>query len=221
MITYGGAIIVDPRTGLPRRARTLPVDVVHAVVGATNGSSTVQPLMFAITDGRDRVCWLEPRTTEHIAAFLDRRRGDPRFLPVQTWDDLTADGVFYISLIGQPAPLAALRERLDPVLSGCHVVLGEDIYRPGEYWLELTDLDATKATAAAALRSETNADALVCFGDNHNDLPLFAIADHSLAVANAAPRIQQAASEVIDANSTEGVAKWLATNRHIKPAPRR
>jgi 5-amino-6-(5-phospho-D-ribitylamino)uracil phosphatase len=86
----------------------------------------------------------------------------------------------------------------------------EDVYASGQWMLELNSLAGTKAAAAVALKNELGAGALVCFGDHHNDLPMFAVADAALAVANAAPAVRAAATEVIGGNVADGVAHWIS-----------
>jgi Cof subfamily protein (haloacid dehalogenase superfamily) len=213
VITYGGAIVVDPRTREARQAQTLAAQAVDEVLDLTSSSNLVQPILFAIHEGRDRVCWLSDRTTPGVDAFLGKRKGDPRLLPLSTWSTIEKSAVFYISLISSHKPLHDLHDCLTEVRARCHVVLAEDIYTPGEWWLALTSPTGTKAAALTALRSELGADTLVCFGDNHNDLPMFAIADTALAVANAVPEVRRAASDVIGANTADGVAKWVSRQR--------
>ena len=212
VITYGGAIIVDPRSGQPRPPVLLPAAVVVAVQAESLVPDAVQPILFARHGGRERLCWLAGRATPAVEGFLARRRGDPRLMPLTSWDEIDPGSVFYLSVLGERAPVAALRERLTPVLVGCHVVFGEDVYVPGEYWLELSAAAATKARAIEAVRAEVGADRLVCFGDNQNDLSMFAIADESLAVANAVPDVLAAATGVIGSNAESGVAEWLSAN---------
>jgi hydroxymethylpyrimidine pyrophosphatase-like HAD family hydrolase len=118
--------------------------------------------------------------------------------------------VFYLALIGVGEPLHDLYGRLIEVRARCHAVLAEDIYTPDEWWLAITAPAATKAAALAALKRELAADSLVCFGDNSNDLPMFAVADIALAVANAVPELRAAASSVIGANTGDGVARWIS-----------
>ena len=50
---------------------------------------------------------------------------------------------------------------------------------------------------------------MVCFGDNANDLPMFAIADESYAVANATEAALLAAAGVVGSNHDDGVARHL------------
>lgn len=215
VITYAGAVIVDPRSGRPREAAILPGEVVHAVQLATAAAGSVQPILFAMHAGRDRVCWLTERSTSFVEAFLSRRRHDPRLFPLSSWAQIEDDSVFYISLIGEHEQLQRLRTQLRADLPRCHVVLTEDVYTPGEYWLELTSLTGTKAVALNTVQVEVQADRLVCFGDNHNDLPMFEIADVSLAVANATPKVRRAATATIGGNAAEGVAEWLALNTQL------
>jgi 5-amino-6-(5-phospho-D-ribitylamino)uracil phosphatase len=210
VITYGGAIVVDPRTGQPRPARMLAVEVVAEVLRLTSDSDLIQPVVFAIHEGRDRVFWLADHVTPGVASFLAHRQGDPRLFPLRDWTTIDVSSVFYLALIGVGGPLHELYGRLTEVRARCHTVLAEDIYTAGEWWLEITAPTATKAAALVALRRELAADTLVCFGDNRNDLPMFAVADTALAVANAAPEVRAAASRVIGANTADGVARWIS-----------
>jgi Cof subfamily protein (haloacid dehalogenase superfamily) len=210
VITYGGAIVVDPRTGQPGPARMLAVEAVAEVLHLTSDSDLIRPVLFAIHEGRDRVCWLADHVTPGVASFLAHRQGDARLLPLRDWATIDVSSVFYLALIGAGEPLHDLHDRLTEVRARCHAVLAEDIYTPGEWWLAITAPAATKAVALAALKRELAADSLVCFGDNHNDLPMFAVADTSLAVANAVPELQAAASGVIGANTADGVARWIS-----------
>jgi hypothetical protein len=209
VVTYGGAVIVDPRSGQPRPATMMPPRAVTALQRASTAHA-VQPIVFAMHGGRDRIGWLRSGATPCVEAFLARRPGDPRLLPLDSWDAIDPASVFYISVIADHEALRRLRDQVADDLVGCHVLLSEDIYTPGEYWLEVSSAAATKAAAIITLRDELGAGRLVCFGDNHNDLTMFAVADHAVAVANAEPRALRAADEVIGPNTADAVAEWLA-----------
>ncbi|MFD0784104.1 HAD hydrolase family protein [Micromonospora azadirachtae] len=208
VMTYGGVVVVDSVTGQARQAQFLPAALVEEVFRLTDGSRLVQPIVYVIREGRDRACWLADRITPGVANFLRARPGDPRLLPLSNRNDIDAASVFYVSLIGDRQPLHELFEQLSDTAGVCHFVLAEDIYSPGQWWLELTS--GTKATAVAALTAEVAAERVTCFGDQLNDLPMFAVADTALAVANAAPEVRAAATQVIGANTDDGVARWIA-----------
>lgn len=215
VITYGGAIIVDPRSGQPREAQMLPEVTVHNVLALTERDSRIEPIVFAVWQGRDRLCWRPAHATPGIDRFLARRRGDPRLLPVSEWTAIRDADVFYISLISEQTRLVELRAHLSN--NGIHVTFSEDIYTPGDWSLELTASNATKATAATMLRDELRARRVVCFGDNQNDLPMFGVADWAVAVANAAPDIRAAAHEITNTNDTDGVAHWITKHSQAQP----
>ena len=88
-------------------------------------------------------------------------------------------------------------------------LLQEEIYQPGEFWLEVMPAGATKANGARRLKEGLGCSSMVCFGDGLNDLPLLQAADHACAVANSVPALRAAADEVIPSNAQDGVAKWL------------
>lgn len=62
------------------------------------------------------------------------------------------------------------------------------------------------------------AERLVVFGDNHNDLPMFEVADESYAVSNAVPAVLEAATGVIGSNDEDAVACWIAEDFAGPPA---
>lgn len=104
--------------------------------------------------------------------------------------------------------------KLDNV--ACYCTANE--YGPG-FTVEAYAAGCDKATGMAAVRALCGAGRVVCFGDNVNDLPLFAACDQALAVENACVPVRQAASAVIGANSVDGVALWLAQHAVIGHTP--
>ncbi len=219
VITYGGAVIVDPTSGRPRPAQMVGQETARAVIELTETSSSLQPILFATHGSRDRVCWLAGKQTAGLDAFLAKRQGDSRLMPLQEWSDIDLAAVFYISIIGGHDPLAELRELIPN--ADVHVMFSQDVYSPTEWWIEISAAHGTKAAALTALTRELAVDELICFGDNHNDLPMFAIANHSVAVRNATSAALAAATQVISANDDEAVAHWIADTYGIQATPAR
>lgn len=210
VITYAGALTVDPRDGTASELALLDERVVAAVLEACPADAPVQPVFFAMCSGRDRVCWHEARPTAGTQGFLATRQGDPRLLPLASWADLDPTEVFFVSLIGADGEVQDLLRRLAPVRELGHVVLSEDVYDAGTWWLELTSPQGTKGEAVRRLRRSLGGPPVVAIGDNANDLPLFEAADFRVAVANAVPALKERADAVIGANTEDGVARWLS-----------
>ena len=59
------------------------------------------------------------------------------------------------------------------------------------------------------LKKSVGADRLVVFGDNLNDLPMFAVADVAVAVENAFTEVKEHADVVIGPNYTDSVANYI------------
>lgn len=94
-------------------------------------------------------------------------------------------------------------------LPGLSPILYNDIFGPETAILEVFAESATKAGALKKLKQQIGAERVVAFGDNINDLPLLAEADHSVAVANAVPQVKAIADEIIGANVTDAVAEYI------------
>ncbi len=94
-------------------------------------------------------------------------------------------------------------------LTDCATSCYEDIYNPGTGLIEVFAPGVSKAAAIRELRRWLGADRVVVFGDNLNDLPMFEVADTSVAVANALPEVLATADITIDANTTSSVARYL------------
>ena len=210
VITYAGAMLVDPVSGVADAAAMIPAPVIKTLLGAL-AEKGLQPVLFLIHEGRDRLCWIEGDLSAGIIFFLGKRFDDPRNMPLRNWEEIDSKSVFYISVIAGAQELSELKESLnEEIRDACHIVFAEDIYTPGFHWLEFTSARGTKAHAAEKIRTLAGADSLVCFGDSFNDLPLFAIADQSYAVANSVAEVKLRATAVIGSNTDEGVATWLA-----------
>ena len=209
VITYAGAMLVDPISGVAEAAEMIPAPIIQTLLDVF-ASCGLQPVLFIIQDGRDRVCWIEGNLSPGIEFFLRTRHSDPRHMPLKNWKEIDLHSVFYISVIAGVVELAELNESLGADIRGsCHIVFVEDIYAPGYHWLEFTSAIGTKAHAVEKVQSLTGANSLICFGDSHNDLPMFSIADQSYAMANSIDEVKLHATAVIGSNTDEGVAVWL------------
>ncbi|MFI8305554.1 HAD family hydrolase [Streptomyces sp. NPDC085927] len=81
----------------------------------------------------------------------------------------------------------------------------------GEGIVELLPLGLSKATglSLAARRLGAKAAGTIAFGDMPNDIPMFAWAAHSVAMANAHQELRAVADEVTSSNEEDGIAVVL------------
>ena len=172
------------------------------------GEAGISPLVYTMAQGVERVLWRPEKESPGVARYVASRQRDERLLPVADEEALYQGEVFYFTCIGGREELLPAYEALrqDKALS---VLLQEEIYQPGEFWLEVMSAAATKAQAAAWLKERLGCQRMTAFGDGLNDIPLLEEADVRCAVANAVPQLRQAAGQVIPANTEDGVARFL------------
>jgi len=207
VIAYNGAFIFDAATGLPIAQEELPpAAAMHAIASAR--SLGVEPMVYAFVEGVERLSYLHGQENPSMLRYLASRQGDPRLRPVSTRQELSAGEIFYLTFIGDEAPMT----QLHALLQGnerLRCTLAEEPSCPGEFWCECMPHHATKAHAIEKLRALRQCDRIVSFGDGLNDLPMFRISDECYAVQNAHPAVKAAATGVIASNEEDGVAKWL------------
>lgn len=205
-IVYNGAMIVHSASGEPICSeRFTPAQAAQIRQAIERFGLPV--LVYAWLEGRERVSWLVGEENDGLRHYLAARAGDPRLRPVHSAEALFAGVPFYFTTIGEGELLAPLYEELEAT-GQYQCLLQRELYR-AEYWCETMPRQATKAAAALRLKALLGCQRVVAFGDSLNDLPLFAVADESYAVANAVPALQAAATGIIGSNRQDGVARWL------------
>ncbi|MGN0571729.1 MAG: HAD-IIB family hydrolase [Candidatus Fimenecus sp.] len=113
----------------------------------------------------------------------------------------------YVNLVDTYESLKPITELLEKI-EGIHFSFYGDTYT--EYWfLEVFSAEASKANGANEVKALVNADRLIAFGDNYNDVTLFAAADEAYAVENAVDELKAQATAVIESNEQDGVANFL------------
>lgn len=130
-----------------------------------------------------------------------------RFRKVDALQIPTGQHAVYVNLVDTFDSLKPITELLKKI-AGVTFSFYADTYT--DYWfLEVYSADASKANGANAVKALVNADRLVVFGDNYNDITLFAAADEAYAVENAVDELKAQATAVIASNEQDGVASFL------------
>lgn len=207
----GGAFLVEPASGRVLAGHYLPpgdIDVVLDVCRAHH----LPPVVYTGVPTAERAAWVLGQESPGLERYLADRPGDPRFHPVATWSELPRDEAFYATVIGDGDAVDDLVTALATATEGRLTLIPQvDAHHPEDTYLELSASGADKAGAVARLRELVQVDRVVAFGDNLNDLPMFAAADEAYAVANAAAALRAVSTGVIDSNTDDGVARWLAS----------
>lgn len=147
-----------------------------------------------------------------LRLFAESRRGDPRFklrTPLSVHND---DRVFLLTYIATKQELVAFRDRLlNRYGDQIHVHFMRDTYLKDYYFLEISHQDANKEAAMKTWTSLIGCfpSKVTVFGDNLNDIGLFAQAGYRIAVANAHADLKAMADETIGSNDEDSVANFI------------
>jgi len=117
-----------------------------------------------------------------------------------------APGCVKIMFLAEPEIFAALRLRLDERL-------GDSIYIAQSHrtFLEVMDAKVSKGQGLsfAMERLSLKREETIAFGDEENDIPMFASAGFSVAPSNAKDTVKAKADLIIGSNADDGVAIFL------------
>lgn len=209
LIVYNGAFIIDNQSGKILRGNYFD-DSVYEVID-TLISHEVYPIVYAYIDENEKFSFVPQLCTEGMNKFLQSRKGDVRTNPVKSLQDLKKGNIFYITCIGEPEKLRPFYEKYKDVY---HCVYDTDIYT-NEQWFEIMPAAASKSNGVNQLKELLKCDRVVVFGDGLNDIDMFEHADEAYAVSNAREELKKYATQIIDSNNDDGVARWISTGSII------
>ncbi|MDE5686472.1 MAG: Cof-type HAD-IIB family hydrolase [Paramuribaculum sp.] len=213
-IVMTGAALWDRRK-LRFAEPQLMSDTMSAEVRNLCKREGVNPMVYTIAPDNSRIemfVYGQPGDAEH--KFLEERSGSPlkriNLLPEGHGPRFHGRTVLQFA-IGKAERIYAVAEQLRNRI-GCAVSAYPDIFQADLGLLEVFAPGVSKAAAVERLRTLTGADEVTVFGDNLNDLPMMAVADRAIAVGNALEAVRDAADEIIGANSTDSVARYIAAH---------
>lgn len=210
VIVFDGALVVEPEDGRVLRRALLTPELADAVLEAARAGG-LRPMVFGFTGGREVARYSAPENAAEIQWEETRlRAGDARLERVEQVS--APDEPILVQCIA-PGPAAtevvgALRARFGDRIT-CGLI--HDVYMPKYYQLQVHDPEANKGAALRWLASHLGVAPrdVTVFGDNHNDLSMFAVAGRRLAVANAEVPVRAAADAVLGSCDEDAVARYV------------
>lgn len=202
-IIYNGAFIIDTKTNERLISNYFDNDI-HSVIDMLI-ENNIYPTVYSVRNSEEKFSFITEMATDGMKDFILSRKGDKRTNPVDRVQQLHEGEIFYLTCIDDEMKLRPFYEKFKDIY---HCVFQRDIYS-GEQWLEIMPFKASKSSAALQLKEYLGCDRLVVFGDALNDKDLFECADECYAVANAADELKKMATDIIESNDNDGVAKWL------------
>jgi len=207
MIVYNGTMIVDSISKEVLISNFFEYNEI-AYIKDVLKTFDITPIVYSFQNGSEKFSYVPKLVNEHMRLFLDTRKGDIRENPVKDIQQLFNGEVFYFTCIDIKQKLKSAYE----VLKQDYNCIYQKDYYSNRQWLEIVPKGANKSNAVLQLKKFLNCDRIVSFGDGINDISMFKISDECYAVQNAVDEIKFLATEIIESNQNDGVAKWLEFN---------
>ena len=211
LILMNGVLIYDHIQ--KKYVQTLPLtaETALAVITALK-ELNVTGLMYQFEDETQQT-YYESLDHKPIRDFVEERiiRYNKKFRQTASFMDVPPENTIYFTLLDTHDNIRRVHEALS-ALPNISYFMYKDNYSPDLWYLEIHSDKASKRNGVSFLRKEHGFDRVVGFGDNINDLPMFAACDVRVAVENAKPEVKASADYICGSNDDNGVVKWLEEN---------
>lgn len=217
VIEFNGAFISNLETGGHEFINAIDSTLIGDLYNLMSG--TVCKPFVATYNGAEDCLYYPAPTNDGAQWYLEDRKSkkDPRLRSSEDLGAQLKEQVICLTSIGKEEALTDLAAQIHAVFgTKLELHLFHNQYSPGWYWLTAHDYKATKDRA---IRSLINAygltdKKLVVFGDQTNDMKMFAIADEAVAVENAVPALKAMAHKMIGGNDHDSVARFIYDHRN-------
>lgn len=208
-IITNGVFLYDFQRKVYLSAQTIPLAAAEQIlqIFASHGFSC-----FVYTFEKDQVSIyygqkvLEEQTQYYSARALQACR--EVVLDADLGARIQSQQVVYIAHTGTDEQLRPVYNQINTMGNvACAYYL--NIYN-GLYCLEIFSANASKKAALLHLKEMFAFDELVVFGDNHNDLSMFEIAQRCYVPSNGLPEVKAQATAILESCDDDGVARFLA-----------
>lgn len=167
------------------------------------------PMVYYIHRSLLHVAYREPLSAFE-RQFVREREGTPykKFIAVER-NPADSEQIVLVFFMGKYSELEQIHHAISSVSGQCSY-LYHDIACYEQGYLEVYPAGTSKARAIRQLAAMSQADEIVVFGDNRNDIPMFEVADRSCAMNNAMDEVKDKATHIISSNAEDGVARFLS-----------
>lgn len=208
LILQNGALLYDMAQRKILHAETIAPDAFRTVCAAMRVHH-VYGFVYCAEKGKLRCCYETIATDSMRQFYMERRNRYEK--PFAQMEDLSALACCNPVYVTMNAPKEVLEPLVEQLRGEKKLTLSyyRDVYREGIWYLEISADTANKQHGIEMLRAMYGFEEAVGFGDNANDLPLFAACERKIAVANAADILKEQADVIIGRNTEDAVAEYL------------
>lgn len=203
-VTFNGVFVINPQTGEHLIENIFTKKTLKSAKDFLI-KYELAPLVYSYIDGKERVSYLKDKV-KNVQCYINSRKGDKRLRAAENYKELFDGNVFYLTVLN--AENIDILDEFFVEENGFAHNFQLDTY-DNMTWYEIYDKKAGKATAVQQVKTLVNAEKLICFGDNKNDIAMLNSADLGVAVLNAFDELKSKADLIIDSNENDAVARFI------------
>ena len=167
---------------------------------------------FIYTYGDKHRVYYKCANNSGAQSYIDSMTGDDRAKKVNEFVFSKFERISGFLLIDTGMALEPIYNELRSLyLSELNIYFAPDVSNMGFYWLQSFHQEASKGKMLKRMAKYLGIplSKTVVFGDYLNDLDMFKVSGHAIAMENALPEVKSAAQQVISSNLDQGVITYL------------
>ncbi len=211
VIEFNGAFISDLSTGKHDIINEISVDIKEEIFDYIFKYNCIP--FISSYNGIEDCLYYEQIINGGMDWYInDRKKTRDKRLRKSVLQEVLIDNIVCFTIIDQKDNLVELSNFLEEKYKDkIEIHIMENQYSPGWYWLTIHDYKATKDQAITILLEQYgfSSNDLIVFGDNANDIKMFKLAKHKVAVGNAKPELKKYATEIIGTNEEDSVIEYI------------
>ena len=210
VILFNGVYLADFNSGnILKHSDFIKLEVVQNMLELALPQG-IDPFIY--TFGKKHQLYYLNATNPGSQAYIKSLEGDGRLCQVPHFnfrDEEKISGFLLIDTHEQLEPIyKTLKENYSDHLN---LYFAEDVSMKGYFWLQSFHQEASKGNMVEILakKIQVSLENVVVFGDYLNDLDMFRIAGHAVAMENALQEVKDSANEIIGSNAQGAVLQYL------------
>jgi len=210
VILFNGVYLTELHTG----ANIFFSDFISAEIIKTM-MAIVEPRgidPFIYTYGERHRVYFRSASNPGAQAYVDSMTDDDRMQKVEEFIFSQSERISGFLLIDTGVTLEPVYNELRSLFTNdLNIYFAKDVSNTGFHWLQSFHQEANKGKMLKLMTQHLCISLLetVFFGDYLNDIDMFKIAGHAIAVENALPEVKSVAQQIIASNVDQGVIAYL------------
>ena len=167
---------------------------------------------FIYTYGDKHRVYYKGANNSGAQRYIDSLAGDDRAKKINQFIFPKSERISGFLLIDTSMALEPIYNELQSLyMNELNIYFAPDVSNVGFYWLQSFHQEANKGNMLKKMVQYLNIplSKTVVFGDYLNDLDMFKVSGHAIAVKNALPEVKSQAQQIISSNTDQGVITYL------------